>query len=208
MQKPRQAGAGAAVVLPLFALVGCSTQQGTSSGSLVLSQYESAGCADVTQTFLQTYTGTFVDNVDLDDQTTAVTIAADGTFELQESRQVGGTGNGVPYPTTCSYFNRGTVLGVFQVASSKGCEALAPAGSGATDILVYQIDEVSVNDAYPSASPATSPGCQTFEGVVGSQASSGNLSYTVDLILMGADSFRFEDSGSGPTAGELLTGSP
>jgi hypothetical protein len=202
MRNPLQT---AALLIPPLALGACSSPQGESSGTLVLSQYESAGCANVTQTFLQTYTGTFVDNQDVDDQTTSVTVAVDGTFELQESRQVGGTGNGVPYPTTCSYFNRGTVLGVFQASSSTQCQALVPPGSGATDILVYQINQVMVNDAYPSAMPATSAGCQAFESDIDSQASAGDLSYTVDLVLMGPDSFRFEDSGSGPMAGELLT---
>jgi hypothetical protein len=188
----------------LAALAACSNGGGSSPASLVLSQYDSAGCADVTSSFLQTYTGTFVDSPDLDSQTTSVTFGADGTIEVQEIRQVGGN-DGVPYPTNCSYFSRGKVLGVFQVSSSKGCEALAAPDSGATSILVFQIDQVSVNDAYPSASPASSPGCQTFQGAMQQQAASGELTYTVDLVTMGDTSFRFQDSGSGPMAGELLT---
>jgi hypothetical protein len=189
----------------LLALVAaCSNSGGSSDGSLVLSQYDDAGCTDTTSSFLQTYAGTFVDNPSVASQTTSVTLGADGSIDLQEVRQVGGN-EGVPYPTTCSYFNRGKVLGVFQVSSSKGCEALVPPDSGATSILVFRIDQVTVNDAYPTANPASSAGCQTFQSVMQKQAASGELTYTVDLVLMGAASFRFEDSGSGPTAGELLT---
>jgi hypothetical protein len=188
----------------LAAGAACSNGGSSSNASLVMSQYQSAGCTDVTSSFLQTYAGTFVDNPNPDGQTTSVTLGADGSIEVQELRQVGGN-DGVPYPTNCSYFNRGKVLGVFQASSSKACEALVPADSGATSILVFDVDQVSVNDAYPSASPATSSGCQTFQSAMQSQAASGELTYTVDLVLMGDASFRFEDSGSGPTAGELLT---
>jgi hypothetical protein len=177
---------------------------GSSDGSLLLSQYTSAGCTDVTSSFLQTYTGTYVDNPDLDSQTTSVTLGPGSSIDVQEMRQVGGN-DGVPYPTSCSYFSRGKVLGVFQASSSKGCEALVPPDSGATSILVFEISQVPVNDAYPEASPAASPGCQTFQGAMQDQAASGALTYTVDLVLMGDAAFRFEDSGSGPTAGELLS---
>ena len=111
----------------------------------------------------------------------------------------------MPYPTTCSYFDHGKVLGVFQVSSSKQCQALVPVDSGATSILVYEVTQVSVNDAYPSANPASSPGCQTFQKAIDQQAASGELTYSVDLALVSPAAFRFEDSGSGPTAGELLT---
>jgi hypothetical protein len=194
-----------ATTVAVLGLCACSSSGGSdSAGSLVLAQYADAGCADVTASFLQTYAGTFVDNASLDSQTTSVTIGSDGTFEVQEIRQVGGA-DGVPYPTTCSYFNHGKALGVFQVSSSKQCEALVPGDSAATSILVYEITQVSVNDAYPSASPATSPGCQAFQKAIDQQAASGELTYSVDLALMGPAAFRFEDSGSGPTAGELLT---
>jgi hypothetical protein len=179
------------LVVALFALAGCSSGSGSNQGSLVVSQYTGEGCTDSTQTFLMTYTGSFADSA----MSTSMTIGGDGSLSLQENRQVGGTINGVPYPTECTYDNQGKILGVFTAGSSKQCQATI--GADATAVMVYSVSQISI-------SPPVSSGCQTFENAMNQKANGGGLTYTVSLNLYDANSFQFEDNGSGPMAGEKM----
>jgi hypothetical protein len=175
----------------VFAFAGCSSGSGNGQSSLIVSQYTNEGCTDDTQSFLKTYAGTFADSA----MTTSMTIGGDGSLSLTENRQVGGTIDGVPYPTECTYDNQGKILGVFTAGSSKQCQTTI--GADATAIMAFSVSQISVT-------PPVSSSCQTFESAMNQKANGGGLTYTVSVNLYDANSFQFEDSGSGPMAGEKM----
>ena len=177
-------------------LAACSSGSGGSSGgggtsNLVLSGYTNAGCTNSTTSFLATYTGTFADSA----MTTSMTIGSTGSLSLTETRQVGGTVSGVPYPTNCTYDNQGEILAVFSPGGSAQCQSLV--GTDATGIMVYSVSQITI-------SAPVSANCQTFANDINMQASGGGETYSVPVKLIDANTFQFEDNGSGPTAGEKM----
>jgi len=181
----------ARLLVALFALAACSSGSGSSQSSLIVSQYTGEGCTDDTQSFLKTYTGTFADSA----MTTSMTIGGDGSLSLTENRQVGGTIDGVPYPTECTYDNQAKILGVFTPGNSTECKQTI--GADATALMVYSVSQISIT-------PPVSSDCQTFANAMNQKANGGGLTYTVSVNLYDANSFQFEDSGSGPMAGEKM----
>jgi hypothetical protein len=187
----------ACIPVAALLLAACSSGSGGSSGggggtdNLVLSGYTSAGCTNATTSFLSTYTGTFADGA----MTTSMTIGGSGSLSLTETRQVGGTISGVPYPTTCTYDNQGELLAVFSAGSSAQCQSLV--GADATDIMVFSVSQLTI-------SAPVSANCQTFASAMNMRASSGGLIYSVAVKLIDANTFQFEDNGSGPSAGEKM----
>ena len=175
-------------------LAACSGGSGGGGpSSAVVSGYLDAGCTDSTGSFLATYAGTFADAA----MTTTMTMGASGSLSLQETRQVGGTVSGVPYPTDCTYVNQGEILGVFSAGASAQCQKRLGSDPGATDVLVYSVSQVTI--------PApVSPACQTFADAVNQRAGGGGLTYSVPVRTIDANSFQFEDNGSGATAGETM----
>ena len=179
-------------------LAACSGGSGGSSGGggggqndPVLTGYTNAGCTNSTTSFLATYTGTFADTA----MTTSMTIGSSGSLSLTENRQVGGTISGVPYPTECTYDNQGEILAVFSPGGSTQCQNLV--GTDATGIMVYQVNQITV-------SAPVSANCQTYANSMNMRASGGGLTYSVAVKLIDANTFQFEDNGSGPTAGEKM----
>jgi len=181
----------ARLLIAMLAFAGCSSGSGNNQSSLIVSQYTGEGCTDDTQSFLETYAGTFADSA----MSTSIIIGGDGSLSLTENRQVGGTIDGVPYPTECTYDNQGKIIGVFTAGSSTECKQTI--GADATAILAYSVSQITIT-------PPVSSNCQTFANAMNQKANGGGLTYTVSVNLYDANSFQFEDNGSGPMAGEKM----
>lgn len=146
---------------------------------------------DVTQQFLNTYSGKLVEP----EFHESLVINRDGSVSRMEDRQVGGGSDSqVPYETVCSYIYRGKITSV--IKRSQADRDADRWTDFATHILVMEFDSVQLTDELEPKT-TSNPNCLKFLEETKARLASGGGHYSIYSELLDSNTIRLQTAGGG-----------
>jgi hypothetical protein len=176
-----------AFIISALLVSACSAH--SSGQPSVMEAYEK-GDAVISADFLTKYSGKFVDP----SFNESLTIFTDGSFEREESRQVGREGDAaVPYPTLCSYKQSGRIVGAVRRSDENRNHYM----DYASDIIVIQVTKVEMT-APLKVGYENSSNCGAFIAQESETIRTREyLQYSLYAELIDKDHFRLHTGGGG-----------